>query len=157
MVNVILSLALVFLVSATSLAQESCLSKLRGRVVPNSAITIIKKDAAILKARFLRVNTETDMLTVLPISNTAQEVTLDLGEISQVDYRAPGKLKPLVMLGGFLFGMAGGAALFSTATTSGPYSGLIVLAGAGFFGLVGLTWGTIVSLSMDSTHHLKCE
>lgn len=122
--------------SLISVAQEhaDCLEKANQKILPGKSIIIVQNDGLRISGRLKAIDLGQSALT-LSITEAGQEPKesiLNTVNIDKIGYRAPGKLKPTVMLLGFL----GGA----------------VIGGGG-----GLVLGTFGSLGMNSTHYIKCK
>ena len=148
--------------SLISMAQEhaDCLEKANQKILPGKSIIIVQNDGLRISGRLKAIDLGQSALTI-SITEAGQEPKESIHNtvnIDKIGYRAPGKLKPTVMLLGFLGGaVIGGGIGAMVEPDSFLGRGINVLIGAGIGGAGGLVLGTCGSLALNSTHYINCK
>lgn len=151
-----------FLLPLISLAEEHsvCLEKAVQKIHPGKSIILVQHDGSRISGQLKSIDQGQSALTI-SITETGQELKESIHHIVDIDrigYRAPGKLKPTVMLLGFLGGAVIGGGIGGLVEADEFLGrGINILIGAGIGGAGGLALGTLGSLGLNSTHYIKCK
>jgi len=151
-----------FFLSLISVAQgpADCLEKANQIILPGKSIIIVQNEGLRISGRLKTIDLGQSTLT-MSITEATQESKEEIYNIINIDkigYRAPGKLKPAVMLLGFLGGAVIGGLIGGLAEPDELLGrGINIAIGVGIGGGGGLLLGTVGSLGMNSTHYIKCK
>ncbi len=151
-----------FLLSLISLAEEHsvCLEKAVQKIDLGKSIILVQHDGSRISGQLKSINLGQSALTmnITEVGQEPKESIYHVVDIDRIGYRAPGKLKPTVMLLGFLGGAVIGGVIGGLSEPGALLGREInVLIGVGIGGGGGLVLGTLGSLGLNSTHYIKCK